>query len=63
MGNDSFPHTSRLSLQSCLICPKQSQEETTVLMPLKSGHRYSGYWVEKQKRQIREFTQESDSVP
>lgn len=41
MGNDSFPHTSRLSLQickSCLICPKQSQEETTALMPLKSGH-------------------------
>lgn len=43
MGNDSIPHTSRLSLhsqvcKSCLICPKQSQEETTVLMPLKSGH-------------------------
>lgn len=41
VGNDSIPHTSRLSLQickSCLICPKQSQEETTVLMPLKSGH-------------------------
>lgn len=33
--------TSLLSLRickSCLICPKQSQEETTVLMPLKSGH-------------------------
>lgn len=41
MGNDLFPHTSHLSLRickSCLICPKQSQEETTVLMPLKSGH-------------------------
>lgn len=34
--NDSFPHTSCLSLRiCCLICPKQSQEETTVLMPLK----------------------------
>lgn len=41
MGNDSIPHTSRLPLQickSCLICPKKSQEETTVVMPLQSGH-------------------------
>lgn len=54
MGNDSIPHTSRLSLQickSCLICPKQSQEETTVFnAPQNLDTNTHGYcWVKKKK--------------